>query len=356
MVLLVVAFCLACAQEPDLKPSADTSVPNGALRDRGAGFVVPPPIVRNGAGVNDDSEAEPPVEPRLDILRFVVLGDGGEGNPAQYRVSEAMETVCDEREGCEFALYLGDNFYSDGIDEQQGLEDPQFEEKFELPYANLDFPFFVVLGNHDYGVTSVVSEKASIQVLYNDVSDRWNMPDRYYDFAHGPAHFFALDTNAFMAAGWFWGADRSTQREWLNASVTRAREPWKIAFGHHPYISNGQHGVAGNFEGLSFLGAFSGGEVKKLMEDVVCDQVDIYFSGHDHNRQWLMPTCGTEWVVSGAAAKVTEMPGRGVDTFYEDDLEPGFMLVEIAGDQFTGEFYNLEAELQFARTFIRNVD
>ena len=25
---------------------------------------------------------------------------------------------------------------------------------------------------------------------------------------------------------------------------------WKIAFGHHPYISNGTHGVAGHYDGF----------------------------------------------------------------------------------------------------------
>ena len=27
-----------------------------------------------------------------------------------------MRTLCDERGGCSFALYLGDNIYDDGID------------------------------------------------------------------------------------------------------------------------------------------------------------------------------------------------------------------------------------------------
>ena len=48
------------------------------------------------------------------MVRFVVLGDGGEGNDTQYAVAAAMDTVCDAKTdddgpGCEFALYLGDN-------------------------------------------------------------------------------------------------------------------------------------------------------------------------------------------------------------------------------------------------------
>ena len=54
-----------------------------------------------------------PAEP---VLRFVALGDGGEGNTRQYAVAEAMRTVCIDKGGCEFALYLGDNIYDSGAD------------------------------------------------------------------------------------------------------------------------------------------------------------------------------------------------------------------------------------------------
>jgi tartrate-resistant acid phosphatase type 5 len=45
-----------------------------------------------------------------------------------------------------------DNFYDEGVD---SLDDEQFQTKFELPYADIDFPFWVVLGNHDYGELSL---------------------------------------------------------------------------------------------------------------------------------------------------------------------------------------------------------
>ena len=43
------------------------------------------------------------------------------------------------------------------------------------------------------------------------------------------------------------------------------------------------------------------------MDDYVCGDIDVYFSGHDHNRQWLEPTCGTDFIVSGAGAKTTDL-------------------------------------------------
>ena len=69
--------------------------------------------------------------------------------------------------------------------------------------------------------------------------------------------------------------------------------------------------------------------VKDFMDANVCGQIDVYFSGHDHNRQWLDPVCGTEFIVSGTAAKHTDLEGRGNQTKFEDDNYGGFLWVEI---------------------------
>ena len=300
----------------------------------------------------DPTDTVDPTDTSPTILRFVVLGDGGEGNDAQYQVADTMKSLCDERGGCSFALYLGDNIYDDGIDTDEGLQDPQFEDKFELPYAPLDFPFYVVLGNHDYGVVPISNDKAEIQVVYSDFSQKWTMPDYYYTFEQENVQFFGLDTNALMLDTDFVG-DPTSQRQWLDATLAASTAQWKIAYGHHPYLSNGQHGNAGNYEGIPEwtpgAGFVRGDAVKEFMEESVCGKIDIYFCGHDHNRQWLEPRCGTEFVVSGAAAKNTDLEGRGTPTFFEDDLQPGFMLVEIEGNRLRGEFYDQYGNLDFFR-------
>ena len=333
------------SETSDASDPTDTSESDAS--DPSDGSVVVDPSVTDDA---DPSEVGEP------ILRFVVLGDGGEGNDAQYQIADSMKALCDERGGCSFALYLGDNIYDDGIDTAQGLQDPQFEDKFELPYAPIEFPFYVVLGNHDYGVIPVSNDKAEIQVVYSDFSDKWRMPDYYYTFEEGNAQFFGLDTNALMLDSEFVG-DPSSQREWLDASLAASTSQWNIAFGHHPYLSNGQHGNAGNYEGLAEwlpgVGFVRGDYVKEFMETSVCGKIDIYFCGHDHNRQWLEPTCGTEFVVSGAAAKLTDLQGRGSPTFFEDDLQPGFLLVEIQGNRLRGEFYDQYGTMDFFREVVK---
>lgn len=279
-----------------------------------------------------------------DVVRFVALGDGGEGNATQRRVAEAVQTVCQER-GCDLVLYLGDNLYPDG---PVSVDDPQFHDKFEAPYAELDLPFMVVLGNHDFGERPFDQEKAALEVAYAQTSDKWTMPGRFYDFVAGPAQFYALDTNEIMV----W--DELNQAGWMERAQRGSDRPWQIAFGHHPYISNGKHGSAGSYEGLPAIPIANGAKLKEFLDARVCGQVDLYLSGHDHNRQWLEPQCGTQFAVSGAAAKLTPLEHRGVPTAFEDDSKAGFLWVELAGDTLTAAFYDEQAQLDHQTTLTRS--
>ncbi|MFT7519036.1 MAG: tartrate-resistant acid phosphatase type 5, partial [Kiritimatiellia bacterium] len=138
-----------------------------------------------GTGSDSDSatetETETETSPPPVVTRFVALGDGGEGNFEQAEVAKIMKQVCD-RDGCDFALYLGDNFYDDGVD---GIDDIQWYDKFEKPYSGLTFPFYAALGNHDnggFGGAGFEFWKGDVQVEYaaSGKSDKFRMPDRYY--------------------------------------------------------------------------------------------------------------------------------------------------------------------------------
>jgi tartrate-resistant acid phosphatase type 5 len=304
------------------------------------------------ADTDADSDADTDAEPPAPMVRFVALGDGGEGNDAQYKVADAMLAVCtaktDDRAGCDFALYLGDNFYDDGVNSE---DDEQFQTKFELPYADLGFLFYVVLGNHDYGSLSLLEYKADYEVAYGSTgASKWTMPDKQYTWAAEHVRFYALDTNSIMLES-IWGD--SGQGDFVDGARSAATETWHIALGHHPYLSNGQHGNAGEYEGYDWLPIANGETVKDFVDDHLCGKMDLYFAGHDHNRQWLEPSCGMELIVSGAAAKTTELVGRDAPTFYEDASEPGFLWVQIEGDVFVGEFYDQDGNLDYTRTFTR---
>ena len=285
-------------------------------------------------------------------LRFAVLGDGGEGNSEQKQVADVMLSECNLAGGCEFVLYLGDNFYDSGV---ISVSDSQFQEKFEIPYANFDIPFYVVLGNHDYGLIPIEAEKAAYQLDYHYISDKWFMPNSYYAKRHGDVELFGLDTNPLIVDQLITEIDKQDQIDWFSEAVASSDASWKIAFGHHPYISNGQHGNAGDYEGFSVIPLVNGQGMKDFGDNHLCGKVDIYFVGHDHNRQWLEPTCGTEFVVSGAAAKTTALHNRPNPnpTFFEDDLQEGFMLVEITGNTLNGKFFDKEGNFDFERQVVK---
>jgi tartrate-resistant acid phosphatase type 5 len=279
---------------------------------------------------------DPPAEP-VDHppVRFIAMGDTGEGNQNQYDVAAVVESVCADQ-GCDFVLLLGDNIYDTGV---TALDDVQWQEKFELPYANLDMPFYAVLGNHDYGNLSPDGERADFQVAYTDVSEKWRMPARHYSHSMHNVDFFALDTQSMMFPEAL--ADEfDAQETWLEEQLAGESEGWRIVYGHHPYISNGRHGNAGNYDGFPPKFDISGIRLKDRFESTVCGAADLYLCGHDHDREWLEQTCdGTQFIVTGAGAKLRDFDDAQ-PTHWADDQTEGFTWFEIDDDRLTLQFWD----------------
>jgi tartrate-resistant acid phosphatase type 5 len=277
-------------------------------------------------------------------VRFVAIGDAGKGNDGQKQVAAAIAAKCAAR-GCDFVQLLGDNIYDSGV---SSVTDAQWQTKFEEPYANVAAPFWVVLGNHDNGGSGTGNEtwKGDIQVAYSMTSTKWKLPSRYYVHQAPGVDFFGLDTNAGMFD------QTATQKSDVSSWTTQSTASWKIAFGHHPYKSNGPHGNAGAYEGLPFIPLVNGAGVKSLLETTICGKVDVYLSGHDHSRQWLTDTCnGTELIVSGAGASTTDLNNNNATHWQSDQI--GFLYVSIQGNTLTGEFYGVDGTMEYSRTITK---
>lgn len=283
-------------------------------------------------------DASAPARP----LRFIAIGDTGTGTTDQTKVGAAMKAKC-VASGCDLVVMLGDNFYDSGV---TSVTDPQWTTKFEQPYAGLDVPFWVVLGNHDYGANGAGTDFArpDSQLAYARTSSKWKLPARHWHHVEGPVEFFGLDTNEAMFNRA--SAQKASVRQWIAASTSR----WKIAVGHHPYLSNGPHGNAGRYEGIPAVPVVSGGEVKTFFDDTICGKVDLYLCGHDHSRQYLQGKCGTstELIVSGAGAKVTELKGSN-PTHYQA-AKIGFVYVVVEENALTVEFVDGDGRSEYTRT------
>lgn len=324
----------ACAPEQGLSP--DPATPDDpVVGDSGD------PVADSASpgGGDEDSASDTATTdtgtPLPQVTRFVALGDAGTGDDKQRRVAAGIGRVCAEVT-CDFAVYLGDNFYSDGV---TGVDDPKWQDVFETPYASLDLPFWAVLGNHDYGGNGGGWEpyRTDAQVAYTQYSAKWHMPDQSWATQLGIASVFGLDTNALA---WERGAD---QIAWFPGARDASLGPWRIVLGHHTYVSNGPHGNAGDWDGGN------GGRVFKSFFDAeLCGKVDLYLGGHDHSLQWpVSPCAGTEFVVTGAGGKTSSVSGSN-DAWFES-AQLGFFVVELRADAWTGTFYDADGNALYTR-------
>lgn len=345
----------------------------GRSRDGGSGRDARIVLPDAGGGAHDpdggagDPDGGTPVE--VTEVRFIVMGDTGEGNAAQHEVADAIEVTCASL-GCDFVVLLGDNIYDAGVD---SVEDAQWEAKFEAPYRDIALPFYAVLGNHDYGgYLPLIGEqgglgnewdKGPFEVEYTAHSSKWTMPSTFYTFRAGNVGFVMLDTNSLV-----WNNDdHGDQRAWFAGAVAALRADgaeWIIAAGHHPYLSNGRHGNAGDYESIEVGGLeipnpvpiLDGENVQDFFDDYACGEIDVYFAGHDHNRQWIdepSALCGAELIVSGAGAKTTEFASEISTLHWGDDTTEGFLYVRIRGDEMYGRFVNRDGTTAFERVALR---
>ncbi len=358
---------------PDTTPASDTA-PSDTSVDTSTASDTGPPAADTTAPPADTTPPPAPLE-----VKFLVLGDTGTGSANQHAMAATIASKC-AADGCDFALLTGDNIYDSGV---ESTVDAQWQTKFEEPYAALDFPFYPALGNHDnggfltqflgdtFGGAGADFERGDFQVDYTQLSDKWTMPARSYDFVHGPAHFFALDTNDLL---WSVASPEAEQRAEIQKTsfpsmIDSSTSTWKFAFGHHPYISNGQHGDAGTYEGITegvddlldalpWLGnalgeltaVGSGDGVKDGLDAIVCGRVDIYFCGHDHNRQWLVeiPECPeTTFVVSGAGSKTKDFR-QSHPTLFQDADNVGVFWFHIVGNHLHVEAIAIDGTVQWS--------
>jgi len=244
-----------------------------------------------------------------EVLRFIVFGDSGKGDTAQYELARMM-AAHHWNQFYDTALMLGDNIYPDGNPED-------IQAKFERPYGELlrrGVSFHAVLGNHD------VKKGREAQINYRN----FNMGGRaYYSFTKGDGlvEFFALDSNRFDFQ----------QRRWLEEALQASQAKWKIALFHHPlYSSADKHG--------------SDFHLRPELEPLLVKYgVDAAFSGHDHVYERTKPQQGVQYFTSGAGAKTRRGDLERDTPFFASgaDETSSFMSVELTPERFSFKAINI---------------
>lgn len=305
--------------------------------------------------VVDDGRARSEVDRvRIDaasqVVRFAVIGAQGAGNIGQTAVAGAIDSTCEQR-GCDFVIGVGNNIFDNGV---SSTGDAQFATKFENPYAGIELPFWLGLGNHDYGGNGAATEpeKAQYQVDYTAVApaSKWRMPAHYYRRVDEHVEFFTLDTTPQLL-----GTDAQQELD-VSSWLADSDAYWKIALGMHSYRSNGPHGNAGNYDGLPFPPS-NGAGVAAFMEDHVCGVADVHFSGFDRSLQWPKQddaSCrGTELIVSGAGSNTTPLEDPPAYPTHFQAQSLGFAFVEIEDRSLSVDFVDTSSTVLFSRMITR---
>ncbi|HEY2934168.1 MAG TPA: metallophosphoesterase [Acidobacteriota bacterium] len=244
---------------------------------------------------------KPPAEP----IRVLAFGDYGTGSDNQKRVAAAMLQY-HKKHRFDFAITLGDNFYSEGM---ASPNDPRWKTWWEELYKPLGVRFYASLGNHDWGL----ADSPAAEILYSSRSSSWQMPAPYYTFTAGPAQFFALDTNEISAA----------QLNWLSAELDKSPARWKIVYGHHPVYSYGAHE-----DNINLVGN---------LLPVLKNRVDVYIAGHDHDLQHIQPEAGVQFFVSGGGGAGIRPITAGPRSLFAKSAH-GFAVLEADKDSLTVRF------------------
>tara|TARA_B100001248_G_scaffold261746_1_gene254051 strand:+ start:56376 stop:57260 length:885 start_codon:yes stop_codon:yes gene_type:complete len=269
-------------------------------------------------------------------LVFSALGDTGMDNSGQAIVAENLKLVC-QQENCNFGLMLGDIIYKTG---PKSAEDEQFYHKYEKYYSDLDFPFYSVLGNHDYGLLARSYKKADYYLEYAKTNPQFLLPNLYYYFEAGDVLFIALDTNRIMN-----GKLIKEQAAMIKQALKNSSAKWVLVYGHHPYLSNGPHGNAGRYEDLPLPPVLSGKRIKKFFDQHLCGKMDVYYSGHDHSLQILPGNegCAADFVVSGAGAEASSLFDRNPVYFMVKEI--GFVLTKVYDNYLSLEVRGIEGSI-----------
>ena len=235
-------------------------------------------------------------------IKAWVIGDFGKGNTEQMQVKEAyLDHVGDELP--DLWLWLGDNVYDDGTDEEFSTKvfGPQYNYNEIFPRV----PFMATPGNHDYGVVLNILVGADPPNHSGPYYDLVDVPtngeiggvpsgyELYYSFDYGNAHFISMNSEigSIFNGSWDWTGtspfnsfNGSPFTEWLHADLQANDKPWVIAYMHQPPHTDGSH------ESDTFWEVYMKAMRDNIMPILESYGIDLVMAGHSHvyERSYLI--------------------------------------------------------------------
>ena len=243
-------------------------------------------------------------------VRVLAFGDFGNGSVAQKQVAAQMLAYHGTKR-FDFAVTLGDNFYSTGM---AGPDDARWKTWWSVLYDPLRIPFYATLGNHDWGQPN----SPAAEIVFSQRSSSWRMPAAYYTFTAGDAQFFALDTDVIS----------EKQLLWLDSALAASTARWKIVYGHHPIYSEGAH-EDNNVKIAQLLPVLRG-------------RADIYLAGHDHDMQHLKPEGRLHFFIAGSGGQLRPIEPGARSLFAKS--ANGFAVLEVLPSSLSLAFVDVQGQ------------
>ena len=229
-------------------------------------------------------------------LRFIAIGDWGQGNQDQREIAKAMGKWCSSHR-CDFIISTGDNFYPCGVD---SVDHDFFKSRWRDVYTHpkiADLKWHMCAGNHDHGGghdKKCKDPKYEVRYQVEYTNPRWHFPKLSYSFNKNAGtatiKFVSIDTESIRR-----GEDDNTSG-FVDRELKEPNVKWKVVFGHHPFFSAGKKDTTRSRD--KKLRA----KILKVMQK---HNADIYLSGHDHNHQhWQKAgTIDIDHILTGAGGK-----------------------------------------------------
>ena len=275
----------------------------------------------SAAGCEGQREPGPPE-------RFALLALGDTGVPpgdhdGQAQVAAALSAE-DATTPIDAIVLLGDIFYPHGLERKVLLEriahnivnpycrfvtaGPRYSElQSDCRASGVTRPIWAVLGNHDHGVPE--SPELQQSVLPEFVSN-WHMNREVAEVVEAApgVSLVLVDTHSLHAS----------DAKVLGAAVARARGPWRILVGHHPFAPG-----LGERDGV--------GDVTRAAAAAVRDAglpVQLALSGHEHNLQAFVADVPALQIISGGGSGARNLHDEGLPRAFGTE-RPGFARIAV---------------------------
>jgi len=299
----------------------------------------------------------------VDSLRLFIVGDWGGVDYEPYTTFYERSTAAEMGKMADLyapqnILALGDNFYFEGV---KNLTDFRFNKTYEAVYTatSLKVPWYLVAGNHDH------NGNVTAQILYSNVSERWNFPSLYYykefpiNKAGQKVGIVFIDTvtlcgntddaSSTPPQGPLSQDLADQQWAFIQTSLANSKADYLFVAGHFPIYSVAEHGPTKCL-------------VDQLQPMLVKYAANGYLCGHDHNLQHLSVKSPSgaplDYFLSGMAnfidpsKKHADAVPKGSLKFHNADLKSkgGFLYSETTSTNMTMTFIGADGTQMYQTT------